>query len=209
MVDPGQVGVRDGSEVRAAEIGDARRLAELMDIAGEGIPMYLWPESAGRDGDPLEFGAGAVSGTEGGFSYVNAHVAEIGDEVVGMLLGYRLPDPHDVEPLSEAPAVVRPLLELEALAPGSWYVNAVAADPAWRGRGVGSALMQRAEEAAAGSGADSLSLIVAEENRGARWLYDRLGFADLARRPLLPWSGCRHSGDWVLMTKPVPGLPGA
>lgn len=195
-------------KIRAAEIGDARRLAELMDFAGEGIPMYLWRESAGPEGDPLEFGARTVSGTDGGFSYVNAHVAEIGDEVVGMLLGYRLPDPHDVEPLSEAPVVVRPLLELEALAPGSWYVNAVAADPAWRGRGVGSALMQRAEDVAAGSGAEVLSLIVAEENRGARRLYERLGYADVARRPLLPWPGCRHSGHWVLMTKPVPGSAG-
>ncbi|WP_231373443.1 hypothetical protein [Thioalkalivibrio sp. ALE19] len=56
---------------------------------------------------------------------------------------------------------------------------------------------------------NSLSLIVAEENRDARRFYERLGYADVARRPLLPWPGCRHSGDWVLMTKPVPGLPGA
>lgn len=196
-------------KIRAAEIRDAWRLAQLMDLAGEGIPMYLWRESAGPEGHPLEVGARAVSGTDGGFSYVNAHVAEIGEEIVGMLLGYRLPDPHDVEPLNEAPAVVRPLLELEALAPGSWYVNAVAADPAWRGRGVGSALMQRTEVLAPGSGAEMLSLIVAEQNRGARRFYQRLGYADVARRPLLPWPGCRHSGDWILMTKLVRGRSGA
>ncbi len=166
--------------------------------------MYLWGGSVGPEGDPLEFGARVVSGTDGGFSYVNAQVAESGDEIVGMLLGYRLPDPHDVEPLNEAPAVVRPLLELEALVPGSWYVNAVAADPAWRGRGVGSALMQRAEELAVESGAHTLSLIVAEQNRGARRLYQRFGYTDVARRPLMPWPGCRHSGDWVLMAKPLP-----
>lgn len=63
----------------------------------------------------------------GGFSYRNAHVAERDGRVVAMLLGYRLPEPYDAGDLEALPSVVRPLVELEALAPGSWYVNAVAA----------------------------------------------------------------------------------
>ncbi|MGR2740183.1 GNAT family N-acetyltransferase [Billgrantia sp. Q4P2] len=187
--------------IRKAKAEDAPKLAELMNVAGEGIPAYLWERMADPGEDVMAFGARRVAGTESGFSYINAHVAECDGVIAGMLLGYRLPDPYETGPLDEIPAVVRSLVEMEALVPGSWYVNAVATDSACRGQGVGRMLMEEADRLAADSHATTLSLIVAEQNAAAHRLYEKLGYQVHARRPIVPFPGCPHTGDWLLMTK--------
>jgi ribosomal protein S18 acetylase RimI-like enzyme len=187
--------------IRKAKAEDAPKLAELMNIAGEGLPAHLWERMAGPGEDVLAFGARRVARTTGGFSYTNACVAACDGVIAGMLLGYRLPDPYETGPLDEIPAVLRPLVELEALVPGSWYVNAVATDAAYRRQGVGRTLMDRAEQLADASGAEALSLIVADENTRARRLYERLGYHAIARRPIVQFPRCPHAGDWVLMKK--------
>lgn len=187
--------------IREAKAEDASTLAELMNIAGEGIPAYLWQRMASAGEDVMVFGARRVAQPEGGFSYTNAHVALGADEIVGMMLGYRLDDPHEIGSLNEIPAVVLPLLELEAQAPGSWYINAVATNAAYRGQGVGRKLMELAEQLAAASCSKSLSLIVAEENAAARRLYKRLGYRDIDKRPIVPCLHCPHTGNWILMMK--------
>ena len=101
--------------------------------------------------------------------------------------------------------LVRPLVELESHAPGSWYVNALAAYPEFRGQGLGTRLLSEAEAIAHGTGAAVVSLIVAEANEGAKRLYERTGYRESARRRLVPFPGLGHSGDWVLMTKPLRG----
>jgi ribosomal protein S18 acetylase RimI-like enzyme len=42
---------------------------------------------------------------------------------------------------------------------------------------------------------------VAEENGRAKALYESLGFAERDRRPIVPFPGFAHGGDWVLMVK--------
>lgn len=187
--------------IRKAKAEDAPKLAELMNVAGEGIPAYLWERMADPGEDVMAFGARRVAGTESGFSYTNAHVAECDSVIAGMLLGYRLPDPYETGPLDEIPAVVQSLVEMEALVPGSWYVNAVATDSACRGQGVGRMLMVKAEQLADESHSKTLSLIVAEQNAAARRLYEKLGYQVHARRPIVPFPGCPHTGYWILMTK--------
>ncbi len=187
--------------IRRAKVEDSPKLAELMNLAGEGIPAYLWEQMAASDEDPMAIGARRVARTEGGFSYTNAYVASCGDAIAGMLLGYKLPDPHDPGPMEEVPSVVRPLMELESLVPGSWYVNAVATDSTYRGQGIGSKLMERAEQLAAYSNTATLSLIVAEENTSAMTFYENLGYQVIERRQIVHYPGCPHTGDWILMKK--------
>lgn len=189
--------------IRNATPDDSATLAGLMNIAGEGIPAWLWSNMAEPGEDVMAFGARRVARTEGGFSHVNAQVATVRGAIAGMLLGYRLPDPYDAGPMDELPAVVRPLIELESLAPGSWYINAIATDAAWRGQGIGSRLLALANQLARNSGASALSLIVAEENTRAQALYQRLGYRTVARRMIVPFPGCPHAGHWALMTRRV------
>ncbi len=190
-------------KIRRARPEDSRELAELMNLAGDGIPAYLWSRMADPGEDPIAFGARRVAGTDGAFSHANAHVAELSGMIAAMLLGYRLAETDDPGSIGDCPPVVRPLLELEASAPGTWYVNAVAAFPVCRGRGVGTALMGFAESLAAETGATALSLIVAEDNDGARRLYERLGYRTMDRREIVPYPGCPHRGDWILMMKSI------
>lgn len=196
----GKLGAAD-FRLRKAAPADGPVLAELLNAAGEGLPLYLWSLLAGPGEDPMAIGGRRAAGSEGGFSHRHAHVALVGEQVAGMLLGYPLPDPYDDSGLADAPPVVRPLLELEAQVPGSWYVNAVAALPQYRGRGVGTFLMNIAEFLARAAGTPATSLIVAEDNAGALRLYQRLGYEAIDRRPVTRFPGCHHAGDWVLMRK--------
>jgi ribosomal protein S18 acetylase RimI-like enzyme len=192
--------------LRAATKQDARALAELIDIAGEGFGRYLWSQAAAPGEDPLDIGVRRAQREEGGFSYRHATISEIDGKTAGLLLGYRLASPYLTGDLAALPAMVRPLVELEAEAPGSWYVNALAAYPEFRGRGVGTRLLAEAERIGGSANASTLSLIVAEQNEGAKRLYLRTGYREAARRPLVPFPGLAHRGDWVLMTKKIAAI---
>lgn len=191
----------DRFRLRPARKDDARVLALLIDIAGEGFGDYLWAQSAGPGESALDVGMKRAQREEGGFSYRNATLAERDGEVAGLLLGYRLDDPYDTGDLNALPELVRPLVELESSAPGSWYINALAAFPQFRNRGLGTFLLREADRLTKRSGAEMVSLIVAEENDDAMRLYLRKGYREAARRPLVPFPGLGHGGDWVLMTK--------
>ena len=62
----------------------------------------------------------------------------------------------------------------------AWYIYDIAIDPALRGRGLGRATMEAAEEYVRSRGATSLSLNVFGVNTVARALYESLGFRPLA-----------------------------
>ena len=65
---------------------------------------------------------------------------------------------------------------------GELHVNNVAVGGAWRGRGIGTALVEHAIAVAAGAGASVALLEVRRANHEARRMYGRLGFAEHAVR---------------------------
>jgi ribosomal protein S18 acetylase RimI-like enzyme len=189
---------------RAATKADASALAVLVDIAGEGMPAFMWGTLKSPGQSVLEFGRERAARETGGFSYRNAVVAEIGGEIAATLVGYRLDDPYDLEgSLAETPDIVRPLVRLEARAPGSWYVNVLATFPEFRRQGIAGRLLEIAERTAREQVAPSVSVIVASWNAPAARLYTSAGYAGCARETALPYPGCPHRGDWVLMVKPL------
>jgi ribosomal protein S18 acetylase RimI-like enzyme len=186
---------------RPATLADAAALAVLVDIAGEGMPASFWRELKAPGQSALEFGRERARRDQGGFSWRHATVAEIGDEIAASLVGYRLDDPYDLGGLDDLHAFVRPLVRLEARAPGSWYVNVLATFPEFRRRGIGARLLAIAEQKGREQGAPSLSVIVGGWNESAARLYTSAGYAALAREPAILFPGCPHQGDWVLMIK--------
>ena len=188
-------------EIRDAVKEDARELAYLINLAGEGLPEHLWRGMVEGDESPMEVGAGRAARDEGSFSYTNARVCTENGELLGMILSYRQSDPYEAGDPAGYPDMIRPLVMLEAQAPGTWYVNALATYEKHRGRGVARRLIEDAEVRARSQGCNRLSLIVASENVGARRLYEHLGFEDVDTLPVVPYPGCRHGGDWVLMTR--------
>jgi GNAT superfamily N-acetyltransferase len=78
---------------------------------------------------------------EGSFSYRNAIIAEEDGRPAACLIGYALPDAPEPIGYDTMPAMFVPMQELENLAPGTWYVNVLAAYPEFRGRGIGAGLL--------------------------------------------------------------------
>ncbi|MHA1517694.1 MAG: GNAT family N-acetyltransferase [Alphaproteobacteria bacterium] len=188
---------------RPATLADASALAVLVDIAGEGIPNSFWRDLAGSGRSALEVGRDRARREEGGFSYRHATIAKIGGEIVAGLIIYPLDDPYDLSNLDEMPAHIHPLLRLEALVPGSWYVNVVATFREFRGQGIGRALLEIAEERAQAANANTMSIIVGSWNEGAGRLYQRAGYNRIANEPAILPADFPQGGDWLLLAKPV------
>lgn len=186
---------------RPATPEDAAALAELVNFAGENMPVYLWSKMAGPGQSAWEFGRLRAQREQGGFSYRNTVIAEAKDgRVAGCLIGYPLPkQPEPIPP--DLPAMFVPLQELEALAPGTWYVNVLALYPKFRGLGLGSRLLALADRIAANLGLSGLSIIVSDGNAGARRLYERCGYREVGTRPMVKEDWESSGANWVLMVK--------
>jgi ribosomal protein S18 acetylase RimI-like enzyme len=153
----------------------------------------------------IEIGRERARREEGGFSYRNATIAEIGGEIAACLVDYRLDEPYDTGGLDSMPELVQPLVKLESKVPGSWYVNVLATFPEFCRKGIAAALLAIAEQKARKERAPSLSVIVASWNEAATRLYARAGYSARARERALTFPGSPHQGDWVLMVKPLAG----
>lgn len=188
--------------VRPATISDATHLAALVDIAGEGFASYFWSQMTAPGQSPIEIGRARAMRDEGSFTWRNAHVAEIDHEIAGALVGYQITDPVPTDDIEQVPEIARPMVLLEAEAPGHWYINVLAVFPEFRGKGVGGALLGKADELGREAQAKGMALIVASENDGAVRLYARAGFVPSHRRPITGFPSYKRGGDWVLMTKP-------
>lgn len=182
---------------------DARALAELINLAGEGLPLHLWGRIAEPGETAWDVGRRRARREEGGFSYRNAIVAaDEGKPVAACLIGYPLADEPEPVDLERTPAMFVPLEELERLAPGTWYVNVLATYPAHRRRGLGTKLLALADDLAGGAAKKGVSIIVADSNIDARRLYERCGYALRAERAMVKegWPG--EGTSWLLLVKP-------
>ena len=191
------------SLIRQATEADAPRLAKLIDIAGEGIPNWLWTRACVEGQTPLEIGIERARRPSGGFSYTNALIADQGGDATGMVLSYAITEAPEDDP-NDLPAAIAPFVALEKLSVGTWYVNALAVFAEARGRRLGTALMTAAEGQAKARGFDEMSIQVYEQNVGAVRLYERLGYALAAKEAVrLHPSPPYYSGDVLLLKKPV------
>jgi ribosomal protein S18 acetylase RimI-like enzyme len=185
---------------RRATIDDAPVLAELVNDAGEGLPLYLWGKMAGPGDTAWDVGRRRAARDEGSFSYRNATIIEREGQCAGCLIGYEISD--DPAPIADdMPAMFVPLQALENLAPGTCYVNVLAVRPSFRGQGLGTKLLGVAEETARSLAKRGLSVIVADANIGARRLYDRCGYSETATRAMVKEGWQNDARTWVLLTK--------
>lgn len=187
--------------LRPADRSDATALAVLTDIAGEGMPFWAWSGMAEEHQSPLEIGRSRAARDEGGFSYRNASVLEIEDEIAGMVLSYQLDDPYEIGDLEAMPEPFRPLVELEAIVPGSWYVSALATFEEFNDRDNFQTLMEKAEKKAYSVSAKEISFICSEKNEEACFLCQTTGFSERSRRPMISFPGERCEGNWLLFVK--------
>ena len=122
-------------------------------------------------------------------SYQRVTFAERENVIVGMVLGYTSEQHRrsSRQPLKRAAGRLRlrmrivqllfaPVMRIvDSIADGDFYVQFIAVDEDLRGDGVGSVLMDSAEEQARASGSTRLSLDVSAKNEGACRFYERRG----------------------------------
>jgi len=185
---------------RPARVEDADVLAELVNYAGEGLPLYLWSTMTEGNESAWDVGCRRAAREDGSFSYRNAAIIERDGQCAGALIGYEIAEAP--EPIADdMPAMFVPLQELENLAPATWYVNVLAVRPRFRNAGLGGQLLELAERTARALCKPGLSVIVSDANDGARRLYERCGYRERASRSMVK-EGWENAGrNWVLLTK--------
>jgi len=182
--------------IRPARRDDCRTIAALYSISSGGIADYIWTKLAEPGQDILEVGQQRYEREGTLFSYQNCHIVEIDGEIAGMLVAF----PMHVDPTAEeADPVLAPYAKLEE--DDSYYICGMALFPAHRGSGIGKRLLALAETRARDQGFHKTSLIVLEQNTGAKRLYDRTGYEETGREPIYPHPLIHHSGDAILMVK--------
>jgi ribosomal protein S18 acetylase RimI-like enzyme len=189
---------------RRAQESDASDLACLIDSASRGLALWLWSTLREPGQTATEVGRNRIRTQIASPLYYGAFtVAEIDGAIAGALTGRLIPIPYERGDSADLPDVFAPLLELETVAAGSWYLHIMSVYPELRGRGIGSALLSKAEEIARLAEAAQMSLIVEEANVGALKLYLRHGFGEWTRRPYIPFPESKDKGDWVLLKKQI------
>ncbi len=182
--------------MRLATAADGAALAELVNFAGEGLPLYLWNRLSEPGQDPWALGAERQAKMAADGRIV---VVDEGAGVVAALTGYPV---LKAEPLPEdMPPMWRVLQELENQVVGTWYLNVLATYPRARGRGLGAQLIKHAEKIARFEKLSGVSIIVADENMGARRLYERLGYIEIDRRAMIKETWDNPSDNWILLKK--------
>ncbi len=162
---------------------DGLAFARLLDIAQEGT--YRW--KLGRAAGDVIAQAFYRPGHDLSYEYVT--FAEHEGSIVGAASGYtgEAHRAHTHEPIHVAAGrrrrrlavfeslAKRTLRFMDVVPDGDFYVRALAVDPAYRSRGIGTQLLSSLEAAAQAAGSQRLVLDVAMKNRRGRELYARLG----------------------------------
>ncbi len=136
-------------------------------------------------------------------AFANCSVAENDERVLGSVHAFPMDAMGDgpADPLvpEDRHYLYAPFEHMHA--EGSYYIMALAVYREFRGSGVGQRLIAEAESAAQAKGFEETSLNVFSENLGAVRLYEKLGYRERARQPVVGHDRIRYGGDYLLMTR--------
>ena len=182
---------------RPAGKQDCGDIARLYAISSDGVANYVWSTLAEPGEDPADVGRRRYEREDTQFSYRNCTIAEVDGATAGMLVAFPINVDPEAEP--ETDPVLAPFSKLEN--DDSYYICGVALFERYRGNGIGSHFMRLAEEKANALGLEKTSLIVFEQNQGAKRLYERIGYKETAREKVVPHPLIHVDGDAILMVK--------
>ena len=120
----------------------------------------------------------------------HSRIAEVDGEAAGLLIaypssmmkrleaatGFGLAGIYGIGGFADFVRRGLPLSAVKEARAGEYYVSNIAVFPQYRGRGIGTRLLEAAEESAGAAEMGACSLCVDGGNAGARRLYERFGF---------------------------------
>ncbi|NEO85976.1 MAG: GNAT family N-acetyltransferase [Spirulina sp. SIO3F2] len=156
---------------------------------------------------PLELLTQEVREDEGILSYRQADVAVVENQIVGVTVSFAS-EQNEATPELEA---MIPRDRLAALAdffnaevPKSWYVDTLWVDAAYRRRGIGRELLNRAQARGQAAGRSILSLMSWAAKTGAIVFYKAQGFEQVRIVPVGQHPAMPHPEGFVLLQRSIP-----
>jgi ribosomal protein S18 acetylase RimI-like enzyme len=184
---------------RTGRSDDCSTIAEGIDKASGGIMDFLF---AGFPGSPAGLLSAELAEEDGADSYRNAFVAVVEEKVIGIVYAY----PAKFHEINEEMRNLFPQERLEQMEDffttrieNSLFLDSIYVDEAFRGRGIGSHLLQLVKDRAKAAGYPQVSLMVMADNERAQAVYKNSGFSvvkhvSLPQHRLIP-----HTGGAYLM----------
>lgn len=180
---------------------DSYRIAELDNCASDGAIDYLF-HGLVPGMTPIEIVASGLENDTDPHTFRNAIVAESVGKIIGMSLSF----PAYYHAITDELRAFLPADRLEHFreffstrVEGSYFLDALCVDEQYRGRGIGSRLIELMREKAQQEGYAVLSLIVFADNISAQRLYRRSGFEIVKNIELKPHTLLPHEGGCLLM----------
>lgn len=167
--------------VRRAIQDDATAAARLIRMAIQDIGEALTGEE--KETRILEVLADFFKQERNRLSYENCFVCDVDGTVVGLILCYFGGQAAELdEPLAARLRIVKndPSLAIEKEADEEdFYIDTLCINQAFRGQGIGTALIQVVEQYAKENKYERMSLVVEQNNTKAQKLYTRLGYIEV------------------------------
>jgi ribosomal protein S18 acetylase RimI-like enzyme len=186
---------------RPAEKEDSMKLAELINIASDGVVEYLFHDLIPGMA-PVQVVAHNLENDNYPHSYKSAIVAEAENGVVGMALTY----PSSYHKITDEMRAFFPAERLArfedfyaARVEDSLFLDALGVDASYRRQGIGTKLVELTKEKTRKNGYEMLSLIVFADNAPALALYKSLGFEAVQEIRLEGNEFIPHQGGCVLL----------
>lgn len=184
--------------IRPAEIDDAPFMVPLVNDADGGMPLHIWTSLARPGESPWDVGLRRVRSDDTPVSWRMAWIAEAAGAPVGVLIVHQLSEtPEQLEATIMSPLWV-PFVELELLASDSGYIKTLSIVAGLRGQGLGTRLLRFAERF---RGPEGVSTIVGNHDAASLRFFERHGFSEAARRPMVKDGWETPGSDWILLKK--------
>lgn len=165
---------------RLAVEKDSKKASELIHLAIDDISEQLTGET---NTDNIRETLGYFFHKKNNrLSFQNTIIADILDEVVGIIISYPGDDAHFLdEPILSELRKKRPDQDItfdKEADPGDYYIDTICVSPKFQGYGIGTVLMKEVEKRAKQIGYTRVSLNVAFDNPSAKELYKKIGFIE-------------------------------
>ena len=196
--------------IRKAKKEEAKELAFLVNLAGKsdrcrGLNIYGWEldqknNESLKGLSPLEVGAREIEMETGQYSHNNMRVIDVDGNIAAVGMCYEIKE-YSQEDLDKTPKLFHIFKELTNKAVGSFYLDSLAANPDFIGKGFGRMMLEDSIDQARIKGYDAIYLIAFDENTTAVRIYEKNGFKPVFDLPTPDHPEMPYGGRTVLFKK--------